>query len=86
MQDDVYVSEVCEPELSLAMPYATSRIIEAALVPQQKLRVYRAAPAGIELQIRTRTGKQGRITRCGLSRDQARAIGERLLRFAETGQ
>jgi hypothetical protein len=53
---------------------------------REKLRVLRVPSGRLDIELWTRTTQQGRRTYCGLTRDQARIIAERLMRFAATGK
>ena len=73
-------------EILLPMPSAYSREVERHLVMDNKLRIYRRQPERIDLQVRTHSDKRARISGCGLTREQARVVADRLARFAETGE
>jgi hypothetical protein len=74
-------------QILLNKPYAESRVISPKHpVPDevdQALRIYRDSPFTITLQVRTRTGKQKRISQCTVTKQQAKDIAAYLLRVAE---
>jgi hypothetical protein len=74
-------------EILLKKPYAESRVISPKHpVPDefdQALRIYRDSPYTIMLQVRTRTGKQKRISSCTVTKQEAKDIAAYLLQTAE---
>jgi len=73
-------------ELFLNLPFADSKPIERRSIEEKGLRIYHSAPGTLTVQIRTATGKEGRISHVLLNRDLALTVARRLLRFAEHGE
>lgn len=64
--------------------YAVSKLVDQTnVLGNEGLRVYRDSPFSIHVQVRTTTRNQGRISGFSLSADEARKVGEYLLKKAD---
>lgn len=69
-------------ECFIPKPYAKSRPIEVEHVREQGLRIYKESPFSAQIQIRTSTGKQGRVTGLNLSKTECEQAASHLLKIA----